>query len=163
MSHNVLLDSDNMILVSRRKHLHHFFRVHVSYSYHLLSVAKRRVSRSVSLCVRGTMASEKRREKTKAFRQQYEVNRKIILATQEVCAICGKPVDKTLKPPHPLSPTVDHIIPIAKGGHPCDLDNLQLAHRACNRAKGDKIIGESKTSEENPNRNLPLSRNWKRA
>ena len=108
------------------------------------------------------MASEKRREKTKAFRQQYEVNRKIILATQEVCAICGKPVDKTLKPPHPLSPTVDHIIPIAKGGHPCGLDNLQLAHRACNRAKGDKIIGESKTSEENPNRNLPLSRNWKR-
>ena len=22
----------------------------------------------------------------------------------------------------------DHIIPVAKGGHPSDLDNLQLAH-----------------------------------
>ena len=114
-----------------------------------------------SLCMCRDMASDKRREQTKQFRQQYEVNRKIILATQEVCGICGKPVDKTLKPPHPMSATVDHIIPIAKGGHPCDLDNLQLAHRSCNRAKGDKIVKEGKREEQNPNRNLPQSRNWR--
>ena len=116
-----------------------------------------------SLCMCRDMASDKRREQTKQFRQQYEVNRKIILATQEVCGICGKPVDKTLKPPHPMSATVDHIIPIAKGGHPCDLDNLQLAHRSCNRAKGDKIVKEGRREEQNPNRNLPQSRNWRSA
>ena len=108
------------------------------------------------------MASTQRHEKTKAFRQQYEANKKIILATQEICAICGKPVDKSLKSPHPMSATVDHIIPIARGGHPCDLDNLQLAHRSCNRAKGTHILGERKTEEVNPNRNLPQSLDWKR-
>lgn len=58
-----------------------------------------------------------------AHRQQYQANRKYILATQSVCAICGKPVDKTIKSPHPMSPTVDHIIPIARNGHPSDINN----------------------------------------
>lgn len=35
---------------------------------------------------------------------------------------------------------IDHIIPIAKGGHPSDIDNLQLAHWTCNRQKSDKIF-----------------------
>ena len=45
-----------------------------------------------------------------------------------------------LKYPDPMSKTVDHIIPIAKGGHPSDLSNLQLAHRCCNRQKSDKLF-----------------------
>ena len=45
-----------------------------------------------------------------------------------------------LKYPDPMSKTVDHIIPIAKGGHPSDLANLQLAHRWCNRQKGAKMF-----------------------
>ena len=67
-------------------------------------------------------------------------NKQIILATQDVCGICGAPVDKTLKAPDPLSPTVDHIIPVAKGGHPSSLENLQLAHRWCNLHKGDRLL-----------------------
>lgn len=94
------------------------------------------------------------------FRQQYETNRKIILATQTLCAICGKPVDKTLPTYDPLAPTVDHIIPIAKGGHPADLDNLQLAHRICNRNKSDKLLPDEPKEKQNFNRNLPHSRNW---
>lgn len=66
-------------------------------------------------------------------------NKKIIMQTQELCAICGLPVDKTLKTPDPMSPTVDHIIPVAKGGHPSELANLQLAHRCCNLQKSDKL------------------------
>lgn len=76
-------------------------------------------------------------------RTAFDKNRLIILQTQEVCGICGTPVDKTLRSPHPLSPTVDHIIPVSKGGHPSALDNLQLAHRICNRAKADKLIVEN--------------------
>lgn len=65
-------------------------------------------------------------------------NRKVILAKEELCAICGQYVDKTLKTPHPMSAEIDHIYPKAKGGKDT-LDNLQLTHRQCNRQKSDKI------------------------
>ena len=81
------------------------------------------------------------------MRMQAEANKKIVVATQSVCAICGGIVDKSLKAPHPMSASVDHIIPIAKGGHPSDINNLQLTHRACNRAKGTKIITEKPQRE----------------
>ena len=84
-----------------------------------------------------------------------------ILKTQEVCGICGHPVDKTLKYPHPMSATVDHIIPLDKGGHPTDINNLQLAHFRCNRLKSNKII-DSKSLQSNVvgNRILPLTYDW---
>lgn len=107
----------------------------------------------------GTM----REEITRPFRPQYEANRKIILATQDICAICGKPVDKTLKSPHPMSATIDHIVPIAKGGHPSDITNLQLAHRQCNRAKGTQINPDIPKEEIDPNRDLPQSMDWRTA
>lgn len=98
-------------------------------------------------------------------RTAFDKNKKRILKTQSVCGICGQPVDKTLKPPHPLSPVIDHIIPISKGGHPSDLKNLQLAHWQCNRAKSDKLFNNSDSKEQAKpkvigNRNLPQSINW---
>jgi hypothetical protein len=73
---------------------------------------------------------------------EFERNRKRVIMVQNVCAICGLPVDKSLKYPNPLSATVDHIIPVSKGGHPSDIDNLQLAHFTCNRQKGNKLQAE---------------------
>lgn len=96
-------------------------------------------------------------------RGPYERAKKKIYATQEVCGICGRPVDKSLKYPHPLSPCIDHIIPINKGGHPSDINNLQLAHWTCNRQKSDKLLGqneEKKTVEVISNRVLPQSVDW---
>lgn len=58
-----------------------------------------------------------RPDKDGTHRGAFEKNKKKIYATQTVCGICGKPVDFSLKYPHPLSPCIDHIIPIAKGGH----------------------------------------------
>ena len=87
-----------------------------------------------------------------------------IYATQQVCGICGKPVDFSLKYPHPLSPCIDHIIPVAKGGHPSDIDNLQLAHWTCNRQKSDKLqarVPQQGMQEVISNRNLPHSIDWK--
>lgn len=72
-------------------------------------------------------------------RLAFERNKKKIYATQTVCGICGKPVDFSYKFPHPLSPCIDHIIPVVKGGHPSDLDNLQLAHFCCNRARATVV------------------------
>lgn len=95
------------------------------------------------------------------FRQEYERNKKLILMSQEICGICGKPVDKSLPGTDPMGPTIDHIIPIAKGGHPADISNLQLAHRCCNRQKSDKLLSEKNEKSEWSNRNLPWSVNWK--
>ena len=97
---------------------------------------------------------------------QFTKNKQIILKTQTVCGICGQPVDMNLKYPDPLSPTIDHIIPLAKGGHPSDLSNLQLAHRWCNRQKGARLLqvqtGQGDEDEQIGNRNLPLHFDWQK-
>ena len=103
-----------------------------------------------------------RPDKDGTHRSAFDKNKKRIYATQSVCALCGRPVDFSLKFPDPMSPTIDHIIPIAKGGHPSDIENLQLAHLACNRKKADKGVKVVfKTDETINNRVLPQSMDWK--
>ncbi len=97
-------------------------------------------------------------------RAQFESNKLKIYASQKNCGICGKPVDFSLKFPHPLSRCIDHIIPVAKGGHPSDITNLQLAHMTCNRRKSDKLMPErdfTTGTELVSNRLLPLTYGWK--
>jgi 5-methylcytosine-specific restriction endonuclease McrA len=51
------------------------------------------------------------------------------------CGVCHRAVDSTLRAPHPLSASLDHIIPLAAGGHHIEA-NVQLAHFLCNSRKG---------------------------
>lgn len=90
----------------------------------------------------------------------YEKAKKIIFASQSVCAICGRPVNFDKVFPDPWSPTLDHIVPIAKGGDPASLDNLQLAHLQCNRRKGSKLVEIRAKEKYVSNRDLPLSCDW---
>ncbi len=110
------------------------------------------------------MKKNNRPDHSGTHQTQFKINKKKIFATQELCGICGMPVDFSLKYPHPLSPCIDHIIPIAKGGHPSNMDNLQLAHWTCNRQKSDKLI-QKQTFDDNleviSNRNLPQTFDWK--
>lgn len=103
-----------------------------------------------------------RADKTGTHRSAFDKNKKRLLKTQSHCGICGKPVDKSIKFPDPLSPVIDHIIPVAKGGHPSSLDNLQLAHLYCNRQKSDKLFNNKNQEEKDVigNRNLPQMMNW---
>ena len=97
-------------------------------------------------------------------RGSYESARRRILATATVCGICGRPIDKSLKYPDPMSATVDHIIPLSKGGHPFALENLQAAHRCCNREKSDRILPIERVTTEPQaynNRDLPQSADWR--
>ena len=114
---------------------------------------------------RGTYSSrpigDKRPERRAGKRSQWEKNRKIILATQSICGICGKPVNKSLKYPDPMSPTVDHIIPVTKRGDPLDLDNLQLARLMCNRIKSDQLIPDKDQKQDKAGHILPQSCNWR--
>lgn len=104
-------------------------------------------------------------------RMEYERNRKRILATQTICGICGQPVDKSLKYPHPFSPTIDHIVPCSRGGHPSAIENLQLAHFCCNTRKSDKLQEDELRRRKQKNErdeklsasdplNLPWTINW---
>lgn len=109
------------------------------------------------------MPARNRPDHDGAHRLAFERNKKRIFATQTVCGICGKPVDFSLKYPHPLSPVIDHIVPIARGGHPSDISNLQLAHWCCNRQKSDKLIGRTDTAAVQQvisNRVLPQALDW---
>ena len=107
-----------------------------------------------------------RPDKKGAHRANYERNKKRIFATQNVCGICGKPVDKSLKYPHPMSATIDHIVPVngpgGLQGHPSDISNLQLSHLVCNRQKSNKIFKNKEVFEPVVlgNRNLPQSFTW---
>lgn len=66
--------------------------------------------------------------------------RRIIAADQPPCARCGEPIDYNAHHLDPLSFTIDHITPIARGGIEVDtLDNIQAMHRKCNRDKSDKV------------------------
>ena len=56
------------------------------------------------------------------------------------CGICKKRVPD-VKWPHPLSPSLDHMIPLSRGGAH-DPANVQLAHLRCNTAKGNRGGGE---------------------
>lgn len=68
---------------------------------------------------------------------RYRRRRARLLAADDlVCAFCNLPIDKTIKWPHPMSPSADHIDPIAAGGH--NLGPLQPAHYGCNSTAGAK-------------------------
>ena len=104
-----------------------------------------------------------RADRQAGVRTEFERLRKIIYSTQTVCGICGKPVDFSLKAPHPLSATIDHIIPLDKGGAPASLENLQLAHRICNSQKRNRILVtevQDDRQKQISNRILPLHANW---
>lgn len=55
-----------------------------------------------------------------------------------ICQLCGEPVQKGVKYTHPLSPTLDHITPLTRGGVHA-LHNVQLAHLVCNQRKGARM------------------------
>lgn len=105
------------------------------------------------------MAKENRPDRDGSHRGAFEAAKKKIYATQTHCAICGREVDFRLKYPHPLSPSIDHIIPVSRGGHPSDLENLQLAHWTCNRQKSDKLLVAA-PAETSTNRDLPHALDW---
>lgn len=61
-----------------------------------------------------------------------------------VCEIpeCDKPTREILfglRPRHPMSRSLDHIVPLFDGGHPTDPANLRPAHLGCNAARENRL------------------------
>lgn len=57
------------------------------------------------------------------------------------CRLCGEPVDKRARVPHHHAATIDHIVPLAKGGQHT-YSNVQCAHFICNTRKGASCDGQ---------------------
>jgi hypothetical protein len=58
------------------------------------------------------------------------------------CLICGWPIDPTLKSPHPMSASRDHIKQRAVGGsdHP---KNIRIVHLMCNMRRTPRLRASS--------------------
>ena len=54
------------------------------------------------------------------------------------CARCGGYINPKLDPRSPWSFTLDHIVPLSRGGSLLDPANARSAHRRCNSAKGNR-------------------------
>lgn len=52
------------------------------------------------------------------------------------CYICREPINRHLRNPHRRAATVEHIIPLCKGGTHT-WDNVAPSHAECNFRKGD--------------------------
>lgn len=84
----------------------------------------------------------RRRAKIKGLPAEKIISTDIYKRDRWTCQLCKKKVNPKLKFPHPLSSTLDHIVPISKGGGHVE-SNVQLAHFACNtkaRAGGIKQL-----------------------
>lgn len=55
-----------------------------------------------------------------------------------VCHICSRPIEASIAVRRTESPTIDHVIPLSRGGTD-DESNLKAAHWSCNCRKGTKI------------------------
>jgi 5-methylcytosine-specific restriction endonuclease McrA len=54
-----------------------------------------------------------------------------------MCWICGKQMREFANPNHLLAPSIDHIVPLSKGGKN-HASNKLLAHRQCNSERGNR-------------------------
>lgn len=65
------------------------------------------------------------------------------------CPICGEVLDRRVRDPDdPRYVTFDHVTPVSRGGV-TRLDNLRLAHRACNERRGsDPLPAQPPSSKD---------------
>lgn len=66
--------------------------------------------------------------------------REVLERDEWTCGLCGDPIDRAFRAPHPGTPSIDHILPLSRGGTHT-WDNVQAAHLGCNVKKGNRLTG----------------------
>lgn len=54
------------------------------------------------------------------------------------CSLCDEPIDRLISYPDEMCVSVDHVVPLARGGSDT-LTNVALAHLVCNKRKGARV------------------------
>lgn len=57
----------------------------------------------------------------------------------EYCYLCGENICLNISFPHPFSLSIDHIVPVSRGGSDTIM-NVAPTHLSCNIRKGDKLL-----------------------
>jgi rubrerythrin len=83
-------------------------------------------------------ADQRRRARRRQAPNEKVIARQVFERDSWICGVCGDPVDQDLSYPHQLSASLDHIVPLAAGGHHT-YANTQLSHLTCNIKKGDSV------------------------
>jgi 5-methylcytosine-specific restriction endonuclease McrA len=96
-----------------------------------------------------TIEAQRARYRIKTVKRQNLVVKPSRLAADEVvraygsnCSVCQEPIDLDLKRTSRMGLTVDHWIPLSKGGSD-DLTNLRPAHWICNLKKSNSLPKET--------------------
>lgn len=79
-----------------------------------------------------------RRALTSDHRAEVFDSREVFDRDGWVCGICRDPVDPVITWPDPRSASLDHILPVARGG-PHTRANCQCSHLGCNARKGPAL------------------------
>lgn len=103
-----------------------------------------RIKRAKFYRVYGSTGNRKRARK---YGVAYETihYEKVFDRDEWLCGICGESVSKHLEYPHPLSASLDHVVPISRGG-PHLYSNVQCAHLKCNVSKRASYPADSEVS-----------------
>jgi 5-methylcytosine-specific restriction endonuclease McrA len=83
------------------------------------------------------------RKRARKFGVAYEPvdKRKVFTRDNWRCGICREKVDKRLRWPHQMAASLDHVVPLSRGGSHT-YANTQCAHSRCNSAKSNGGHGE---------------------
>jgi 5-methylcytosine-specific restriction endonuclease McrA len=81
----------------------------------------------------------RRRARLRGNRTENYCRNSILVRDAYTCHLCGDAIDKTLRFPHAMCFTIDHVIPLIKGGADAS-DNVAAAHFLCNMKKGSKLL-----------------------
>ncbi len=71
-----------------------------------------------------------------------ELIRRVLASHGDRCYICGLTVLTSLPKESERSATLDHVVPLSKGGSLTGLHNLRLVHKNCNHWKAEKTVDE---------------------
>lgn len=86
-----------------------------------------------------TKAGEaRRRARKKQVPTEKFLHRDVFDRDAWVCGICAEPVDRDLAYPHPMSVSLDHVIPISLGG-PHTMANTRCSHLSCNVRRNNRM------------------------
>lgn len=69
-----------------------------------------------------------------------------------ICLLCGQPIRLDLPGTHPQGPTLEHRIPVSRGGHPYHPANLSASHLSCNSRRGNRLLSELPPPPDTPSR-----------